>query len=237
VQVDVGVKFEMVTHDLAIEFSSPALVPSEFEPFERLKETPSVHEAVHHVRRALSDTSSDQHLLHLHIAAERVALGETQERVQNRCHSCGHEWNGPPASRRAVRSLLAARGVAADDAKDAVTYRGRIAHGGGSRDFRFYERTTELAGAIEGAVVTTIADRTGVQVRRRHGVVVGPPMTLHTAVKGPDGTFVLASTKWVAPIRFPEIGDDVSGVEGKEVAGFPTNPNGMPRIDPTAWPD
>ena len=138
-----------------------------------------------------------------------------------------------------MRSLLATRGVTSRDANDAVAYRGKIAHGGGLRDFKFYERTTELAGAIEAAVMAIVAQRTGVRVRRRHGVVVGPPITRHTAMKEADGTFILVGSKWQAPMRFPELEDDVSDVEEGEraMAGFPMDSNGMPKIDPTAWPD
>ena len=237
VRVDVGVEFEMVTQDLWRELSSPALEQWELEAFECVSEDSPVHEAAHHVRRALSNSSSDQHLLHLHIAAKRIALGETEERVHNKCPSCNHEWDGPPASRRAMRRLLAGRGITSRDANDAIAYRGKIAHGGGRRDFAFWDRTTELAGSIEGAVMSIVPERAGVRVRRKHGVVVGPPITRHAAVKEADGTFALVRTTWVAPIRFPSLGDDVSNDEGRELAGFPTDATGKPRIDPAAWPD
>lgn len=237
VRVEIGVAFEMVTHDLMMNFSSPVLEAWELDAFNCISEDSPVHEAAHHVRRALSDNSAEQHLLHLHIAAERIALKEADEKVIIKCPSCRHEWDGQPASRRAVRNLLGKRGVNSADANDAVAYRGKIAHGGGLRDFKFYERTTELAGAIEAAVMSIVAERSGVRVRRRSGVVVGPPITRHSAMKEPDGTFILVRTLWQTPLRFPSLGKDVSSAEGFASAGFPTDSNGMPKIDPAAWPD
>jgi hypothetical protein len=236
-RVDVGAEFDMVTHDLGKRVHSPDVEPTHLAPFEALARDSPVHEAAHHIRLALSEDAAEQHLLHLHIAAERIAMRETDERVKNRCPSCAHEWDGPPASRRAVRALLGKRGVTKADADGAVAVRGQIAHGGGKRNFAFYERTTELAGAIEGAAMSIVAERGGVVVHRRMGVVVGPPMTIHRAKKWPDGTFELLATDWRAPIRFPALGDDVSRPEGSVEAGFPTSPNGQPAIDPCAWPD
>jgi hypothetical protein len=100
----------------------------------------------------------------------------------------------------------------------------------------FNERVTDLAGAIEGAVISTVADRAGVTIQRRAGVVVGLPITLHEAVKRDNGDFDLIGTQWKAPIRFPQLDDDISVAEGKARAGFPTRPDGGPNIDPAAWP-
>lgn len=118
-----------------------------------------------------------------------------------------------------------------------MEYRSRIAHGGGWRNVAFNERVTDLAGAIEGAVISTVADRAGVIVQRRTGVVAGLPITLHEVVKiDDDEGFNILSTVWKAPIRFPQLDNDISVTGGKALAGFPTRPDGQPNIDPAAWP-
>jgi len=235
--VAIGATFFLATHDVVRHVESPMVSPEHISGFESLPPESVLHEAAHHARKALSEGSAEQHLLHLHIAAERIAISETKECVKNRCPECNHEWDGPPASRRAVRSLLKQRAVSAKDCDDAIEYRSRVAHGGGKRDITFYERVTELAGAVEGAVLSTIAERCGIKVLRRNGVVVGLPITIHRAMRNIDGTFSLIETQWKAPIRFPALGEDVSEGGGVVEVGFPTDTNGRPRIDPAAWPE
>jgi hypothetical protein len=235
--VAIGRPFTLATHDQIRAVESPMVNPADISGFQTIAENSVFHEAAHHARKALSEGTAEQHLLHLHIAAERIAVSETTERVKNTCPSCGASWDGPPASRRAVRTLLTNRKVSSADCDDAIQYRSRIAHGGGKRDLQFYERVTELAGAVEGAVLSTIAERCGLKILRRTGVVVGLPISIHQAVKNSDGSFSLLSTRWKAPIRFPAVSDEVSLPGGVASVGFPTNPDGMPRIDPAAWPE
>lgn len=147
-----------------------------------------------------------------------------------------YKWDGPVASRRDVRAALQVYDVSRKDSDEAVEYRGRIAHGGGKRNVAFNDRVTELAGAIEGAVVSTVAQRAGVTVMRQSGVVVGMPMTLHEAVKTDDGSFDLINTSWKAPIRFPKLSGEISQPQGSVWAGMPLRSDGAPNIDPAAWP-
>lgn len=139
-------------------------------------------------------------------------------------------------TRRAVRKILQDRRVTKSNADDATEYRERIAHGCGRRNAEFHGRVTELAGAIEGAVKSTIANRAGVIVQRRAGVVTGLPITLHEAVKDNDGAFVVNKSTWEAPVRYPQLDDDVSVPGGKVLVGIATKPGGRAIIDPVAWP-
>ena len=189
--VAIGLPFFIATHDEMRTIESPMVFPEHISGFQNIPPESVLHEAAHHARKALSEGLAEQHLLHLHIAAERIAVSETEEHVKNRCPECNYEWDGPPASRRAVRALLQKRAVSRKDCDDAIEYRSRVAHGGGSRNLAFYERVTELAGAVEGAVLSAIAERSGVKALRRHGVVVGLPICIHQAVKNSDGTFSL----------------------------------------------
>jgi hypothetical protein len=236
VEVAENEPFKMVTEDLMQEIESPEVKPEHITPFNELPENSEVLLAVHLIRQALGAESVEQHLLHLHNAAERIALDETDDRIQNQCPKCEHIWDGPPASRRAVRRLLKERRVTRKDADDSMNYRGRIAHGGGQRNVAFNKRVTELAGAIEGATISTVANRAEVMVNRQSGIVVGRPITLHEARKEKDGSFVLLDTRWKAPIRFPKLDEDISVSGGKVLAGFPTRSDGQPNIDPAAWP-
>lgn len=237
VEVSVGEPFNMVTVDLVQELETPEIKPEHIVAFNELPDGSPILLASHLIRQALSAEVVEQHLLHLHNAAEGIAVDESDDRVQNECPECKHTWDsGRPASRRAVRKLLQDRKVSSKDAGAAMEYRSRIAHGGGRRDVAFNERVTDLAGAIEGAVISTVADRAGVIVQRRAGVVTGLPITLHEAVKIDDGGFNIMNTVWKAPIRFPQLDDDVSVTGGKALAGFPTRPDGQPNIDPAAWP-
>ena len=231
VEVSVDEPFNMVTEDLLQEVESPEIKPEHLAPFNEIPEDSPVLLASHLVRQALNSEVVEQHLLHLHNAAERIAVNESDERIQNKCPKCEHRWDGQPASKRAVRKLLQARNVSRKNADDSMEYRSRIAHGGGRRNVAFNERVTDLAGAIESAVISTVADRAGVIAQRRAGVVVGLPITLHKAVKRDDGSFDLIETQWKAPIRFPQLDDDVSVAKGKALAGLPTRPDGTPNID------
>ena len=235
-EVSVDEPFNMITVDLVKELETPEIKPEHLAGFNKLPEDSPALQATHLVRQALTAENVEQHLAHLHNAAELIALNESDERVQYECPKCKHTWNGPLASQRAVRRLLQDRKVSRSDANDATEYRGRIAHGAGRRDVAFDGRVTELAGAIEGAVISTIANRAGVIVQRRAGVVTGLPMTLHEAVKEADGTFVVNNSTWKAPARFPQLDDDVSIPGGKVFVGFNTMPGGRAKIDPVAWP-
>jgi len=236
VEVSVNKPFSMVTEDLSQKVETPEIKPEHIAAFNELPDDSPILLATHLVRQALGAEKVEQHLLHLHNAAERIAVNESDERVQNECPECNHTWDGPPASRRAVRTLLQSRKVSRKDADDSMEYRSRIAHGGGKRNVAFNERVTGLAGAIEGAVISTVADRVGIIVQRRAGVVVGLPITLHKVVKRDDGSFQRLETEWKAPIRFPLLEEDVSLMQGKAFAGIPTRPDGTLNIDPAAWP-
>lgn len=235
--VPVGVEFQIATHDLYLHVAPVTVLPHHIAPFEKLHADSPVHEAAHHVRKALSEGAAEQHLLHLHIAAERIALSETDEKVRHACPSCKHEWDGQPASRRAVRALLGKRGVSTKDGDDAVNYRGRIAHGGGERNLAFYERVTELAGAVEGAVLSSITERSGAKILQRRNIVIGMPITVSHAVKIDDGSFSIVGSNWTAPARVIELGEDISEPGGAVGWGFPTNKNHQALIDPLGWPD
>ena len=235
--ISVGVEFQIVTHDLYWHVAPTTILPDHIAHFEKLHRDSPVHEAAHHVRKALSEGAAEQHLLHLHIAAERIALSETDEKVRHACPSCKHEWDGQPASRRAVRALLGKRGVSTKDSDDAVNYRGRIAHGGGERNLAFYERVTELAGAVEGAVLSSIAERSGAKVLQRRNIVIGMPITVSHAVKIYDGSFSIVGSHWTAPARVIELGEDVSEPGGTVGWGFPTDKNHQALIAPLGWPD
>lgn len=231
-----GGEFYIATHDLYCGVDTLKVLPDHMLAFEKLPVDSVVHEAAHHARKALSEGAAEQHLLHLHIAAERIALSETADKVKNTCPSCKHEWDGPPASRRAVRTLLKGRSVSSKDCNDAIEYRGRVAHGGGKRDLAFYERVTELAGAVEGAVLSAIAERTGIKLLQRRNIVVGMPITISRAKKNDDGSFSIIDSQWKAPTKIIELGEDVSESGGSVSWGFPTD-NQKARIDPIAWPE
>ena len=178
--VEVGEKFTLVTHDVMVKEEGRKFEPEDLEGMARVSES-HVNEAIHHTSAALSSKASDERLLNLHIAAERIALAETSERVRNKCANCGHEWDGPPASRNALIKLLQERGVSAEICREAVKYRARIAHGEGERDLSFYETVTNLAGEVQSPVVSTILDRANVQAIRRYGVIVDFPISTHLA--------------------------------------------------------
>ncbi len=235
--VETGVSFNIVTHNLVASSRTDEVIPENIQAFERLDKNNILHESSHHVRLALSESSVEQHLLHLYIAVETIGTSEATDRVKNTCPACKHEWDGPLATSSATKSILTKRGVSNKDAKKAVKIRGRIAHGGGGRNTDFYEEVTELAGAIEGAVVSTVAERVGLNIKKRRGAIVGLPMTTHEAVKNDDGTFSINVTSWKAPIRFPELGEDISEPKGECRVGCPTDENGRPIIDPAAWPN
>jgi len=235
--VSPGVEFHIATHDLYFDVETPKVLPDHIAAFEKLPADSVVHEAAHHARKALSEDAAEQHLLHLHIAAERIALSETDEKVKHTCPSCKHEWDGPPASRRAVRALLGKRAVSKKDCDDAIEYRGRVAHGGGKRDLAFYERVTELAGAVEGAVLSAIAERSGIKILQRRNIVVGMPITISRARRNSDGSFVIMDSRWKAPTRPISLDEDVSEPGGDVTWGFPTDKNLKAKIDPIGWPE
>lgn len=238
-----GVEFYIATHDFYSRVETPAVLPEHIAAFEKLPAKSVMHEAVHHARKALSEGAAEQHLLHLHIAAERIALSETDEKVKYSCPSCKHEWDdGRPASRRAVRALLGKRGVPREDSDDASEYRSRVAHGGGKRDLAFYKRVTELAWAVEGAVLSAIAERSGIKILQRCNVVVGMPITISRARRNSDGSFTIIDGQekevhWKARMRFIELGQDVSEPGGEVTFGFPTDKNKNPIVDPIGWPE
>lgn len=237
IEVIVDKPFSMVTLDLFKILETPKINPDQMAPFNKLADDSPVLRSAHLVRQALSVKTVEQRLLYLHSAAELIALDESDERVKNKCPECKHEWDGPKSSRRAVRKLLQDRNVSREDVDDAMEYRGRIAHGGGQRNVAFNKRVTELAGAIEGAVISTIANRANVTAQRRMDVVTGfLPPTLHKAVKRDDGTFELINSELKAPIRFLKLDDDVSVIGGKAMAGCSTTQDGRFYIDPAAWP-
>ena len=235
--VSPGVEFHIATHDFYSSIDTPKVSSDHLAAFERLPADSVVHEAAHHARKALSEGVAEQHLLHLHIAAERIALSETHEKVKYTCPNCKHEWDGRPASRRAVRALLGKRAVSPNDCDDAIEYRNRVAHGGGERDLAFYERVTELAGAVEGAVLSTIAERSGIRILQRRNIVVGMPITISRARRNSDGSFVLLDSSWKAPTRPIELGADVSEPGGDVTWGFPTDENLKAKIDTIGWPE
>ena len=233
--VDPLVDFDLVTHDLSVRITGPTIQPEDID-FGAEANARHVREAMQHARIGLAETNADIRLLHLHIAAERIALAETDERVSYSCPECGHTWDGPPASKRAVTRLLQHRGVSDEDCRDAVSFRARVAHGGGRRDVAFYERATELAGAIQGAVIPSILERAGACATRRFGAMVGFPMSTHRARKYADGSFDIVTSEWKAPIRFVKLDEDVSEPEGSSEVGCPTDDDVKPIIDPAAWP-
>lgn len=236
VSVVPNVEFQIVTHDLYLHVEPQMVLPHHLARFEKLPAESPIHEATHHARKALSEGAAEQHLLHLHIAAERIALSETVEKVEITCPSCNHKWDGPPASRRAVRGLLAQRGVLKGDSDDAIKYRGRVAHGGGKRNLAFYERVTELAGAVEGAILSTIADRSGVKILQRRNVVIGMPIIVSVAIKTLSG-FSITTSNWRAPFRRVELMGDVSEDGGAVTWGMPLDENMKAKVDPIGWPD
>ena len=240
--VSPGGEFHIATGDLQRGVDCQKVLPEHIAAFEKLSADSVVHEAAHHARKALSENAAEQHLLHLHIAAERIALSETDEKIKYTCPSCEHKWDGPPASRRAVRALLEKRAVSRKDCDDATEYRSRVAHGGGKRDLAFYERVTELAGAVEGAVLSVIAERSGIKILQRCNIVIGMPITISRANRNNDGSFIIIGSlgkhvKWKAPVRLIELGEDVSESGGGITWGFPTDKNLNTKIDPIGWPE
>jgi hypothetical protein len=229
------VDFDLVTHDLGLRLTGRTIQPEDID-FSEQAAARHVREAMQHARIGLAESNADMRLLHLHIAAERIALAETDERVTHSCPECGHTWNGPLASKRAVTRLLQERGVSHEVCQETVGFRARVAHGGGERDLAFYERAAELAGAIQGVVISSILERAGACATRRFGAIVGFPMSTHRARKYPDGSFDIVTSEWKAPIRFVKLDEDVSEAEGSAEVCCPTDSDMKPMIDPAAWP-
>ena len=235
--VSPGIEFHIATQDLYSSVVTQKVLPDHIAAFEKLPSNSVVHEAAHHARKALSEVDSGHQLLHLHIAAERIALSETAEKVEHKCPSCQHVLDSKPASRRAVRALLGKRAVSRKDCDDASTYRSCVAHGSGKRDLAFYERVTELAGAVEGAVLSTIAERSGIKILQRRSIVVGMPLTISRARRNGDGSFIIMDgeekdAKWKVKARLISLAEDVSEPGGDVEWGFP-----KAIIDPIGWPE
>lgn len=105
------------------------------------------------------------------------------------------------------------------------------------RNLAFYQRLTELAGAVEGAVLSTIAERSGIKILQRRSVVIGMPITVSHAIKATDGSFSIASSPWSAPARIVELSEDVSEQGGAVTWGLPLDKNGKAMVDPIGRPD
>jgi hypothetical protein len=234
--VEPGQAFDIATGDLYLNVETQTVTPESIAPFEGLPPDSVIDEAVHDIRKAFLQSSTDQHLLFLYTAAERIAKSESTENQKIKCKSCGAETDGPPATRNAIRNLLGDRGVPPKDCNDASDYRGRIAHGGGRRDLAFYERVTGLAGTIEGAVLSSIAARAGVKILQRHNVVLAMPIAIMQATKNENGTFSIGDAAVEIPANMTKVDVDVSEPGGTVRFGVHTE-NGRPKIDPLAWPD
>jgi hypothetical protein len=96
---------------------------------------------------------------------------------------------------------------------------------------------TELAGAIEGAVIATIAEKSGLKVLQRRSIVAGMPITIHRAIRGDDGAFTIIDSQFTVPIRTVTLDEDVSEPGGSVFWGCPTGNDHKPIVQPIAWPD
>jgi len=96
---------------------------------------------------------------------------------------------------------------------------------------------TELAGAVEGAVLSTIAERSGIKILQRRSVVIGMPITVSSAMKTASGSFSITNSQWSAPATIIELSEDVSEQGGAVTFGMPTDKNGKAKVDPIGWPD
>lgn len=112
------------------------------------------------LRSGILATNFEEKLLNFFTVLEQIALEESKETIKNTCSNCGNENDtGNKKTNNYIKQILEKFSFTSSDVKKITEYRGKIAHGGGKRNQKYYLDVNKYAIQLEGPVYNLVLER------------------------------------------------------------------------------
>jgi hypothetical protein len=112
------------------------------------------------LRSGLLDDDYEKKLLNLFTVLEQIAFEESKETIKNTCLKCDHIHDtGRKQTNNQIKQFLTKFGFTKKDIEKIIGYRGKIAHGGGTRDQTYYLDINKYAIQLEAPVYNLVIER------------------------------------------------------------------------------
>jgi len=186
---------------------------------------------------ALNSNSILERYIALFSALEWLAEKASKEKIINTCENCGHKNNtGRTATGNYLATLFESYGISKKDVEVYKVLRHKIAHGSGTRDWRFVERVMNYSSYLEEILIQELDKNESVEGFNGANVISSSiPYYVHTCKHDIDGSYALLNSRWIAPIKFTQIKSRSN--TGSMSFGAPLGPNQAPIINPISWPN
>lgn len=239
-------EFDML---IPAEFSydtTPVTVnPADLEGFVKANENRYYKEAIRQVATALNSDSIEEKFLLYFSAFERVAEAESKEILYSTCSECGHQTERGIATTNYIKQVMMRYGTSNKEFNSIRGNRGRVAHGSGGRDNKFFQEIRKQLSEVEGVLLAELSKSLGITIKMASKPAFEMPLWQFKGVKisvamgDRPSIFNIENASFVVSVRFSrvqaETAEDPIGPEGM-TGTFGPEMSHRPKVHPECWP-
>lgn len=240
-------EFDMlIPADFSYDVTPARVRPSDLEAFVKANENRFYKEAIRQVATALNSNSIEEKFLLYFSAFERVAEAESTEKLYSTCPECGHQTERGIATTNYIKNVMLSYGTSKKEFESIRSNRGKVAHGSGGRDNKFFQEVRKQLSEVESILLAELSKKLGLSIKMASKPDFEMPLWKIKGVKvsvamgvRPSVFNIIEEPSFAVSVRFSrvksETAEDPIGPEG--ITGtFGPEMSAKPKVHPECWP-
>lgn len=239
-------EFDMlIPADFSYDTTPVVIKPSDLAAFTKLIDNRHYREAIRQVSTALNSDSIEEKFLLYFSAFERVAEAESTEKLYSICPECEHKTERGVATTNYIKNVMMSYGTKKKEFDTIRSNRGKVAHGSGGRDNKFFQEIREQSSNVESILLAELSKKLGFPIKMASKADFEMPVweckgvKVSIAMGDRPSIFYIEEAKFAVSVRFSrvqaETAEDPIGPEGMTGTFGPEMPS-KPKVHPDCWP-